>query len=74
LRGRQLDKLRRGLRTQQLIDVVEGGASVGTDDLDELVIIICRMLGSGVISEILVSTFKKFSFPLSKSLESLNAL
>lgn len=48
LRGRQLDKLRRGLRPQKLIDVVERGASVGTDSLDKPVIIVGRTLGGGL--------------------------
>ena len=39
LRGRQLDKFRRRLHTQQLMDVVKGGASVGARNLDKLTII-----------------------------------
>src|SRR4029077_18827752 len=31
------------------MDVVEGGACVGTDNLDKLVIIVCRSLGSGLV-------------------------
>src|SRR5690349_1229846 len=49
LRGRQDEKLRRRLRTQQFMDVVEGGTCVGTDNLDKLVIIACRSLGSGLV-------------------------
>jgi hypothetical protein len=30
------------------MDVVEGGACVGTDNLDKLVIIVCRSVGSGL--------------------------
>jgi hypothetical protein len=54
LLGRQDEKLGWGLRTQQLLDVVEGGASIGTDNVDKLVIIVCRSLGSGRVAALVV--------------------
>src|SRR4029077_8649954 len=49
LRGRQFDKLRRGLHTQQLMSVVKGGASVGTCNLDQLEIVVGGALGNSRI-------------------------
>ena len=49
LRGRQLDKLRWGLHTQQLMSIVKGGARVDTDNLEKLEIVICDAIGSGLV-------------------------
>jgi hypothetical protein len=46
VRGRQFDKFRRGLHTQQLMGVVKGGTSVGTRNLDKLAIVVCGALGN----------------------------
>src|SRR4029077_13286003 len=45
----QLDKLRRGLRTQQLMGVVKGGASVDTGNLNKLEIVLRGTLSGGRI-------------------------
>src|SRR5271169_5604363 len=52
LRGRQLDKFRRRLHTQQLMDVVKGGPSVGMGNLNKLVIVVCGTLGSSLVGMI----------------------
>ena len=59
LRGRQLDKLRRRLHTQQLIGIVKGSPRVRTDILEKLVIVLRGTLDSGGMSRCLLNIEKR---------------
>jgi hypothetical protein len=44
MRGRQLNELRRGLHSQQLMGVVKGAVGICTGDLDDLAVVVCGAL------------------------------